>query len=234
MLRLVTNPIFLRMAGAFVVGVVAVLVFVWIIRRMRKSISDEAMIDKPRVDATANFTLAAYQGVIQKFKEQERELGRLRDEERQRAATTEKINTAVLSQLASGVVLFNKQGLVQQANPAAKTIFGYASPLGLHARDLFKGVQRLRSDAGGAESSAPLAEVLRSCTESGQSAQRLEADYITPQGGRRVLGFTLSPVRDPQGQPLGVACLASDLTEISDLGRRRSERAAKRTSFHPS
>ena len=220
MLRLLTNPIFLRMAGAFVGGVVAMFLFVWIIRRMRKSISDEATIDKPRADAAANFTLAAYQGVIQKFKEQERELGRLREEERQRAATTEKINTAVLSQLASGVVLFNKQALVQQANPAAKTIFGYASPLGLHARDLFKGVQRLRTDAGGADSPASLAEVLRSCTESGQSVQRLEADYIAPQGGRRVLGFTLSPVRDPQGQPLGVACLASDLTEISDLAQQ--------------
>lgn len=221
MLRLLTNPIFLLMAGAFAGGVVAMVLFVWIIRRMRKSITDAGTIDKPRADASANFTLAAYQGVIQKFKEQERELGRLRDEERQRAATTEKINTAVLSQLASGVILFNKQGLVQQANPAAKTIFGYASPLGLHARDLFKGVQKLRSDAGGAESAtSSLAEVLRSCAESGQSAQRLEADYVTPQGARRVLGFTLSPVRDPQGQPLGVACLASDLTEISDLAQQ--------------
>lgn len=221
MLRLITNPIFLRMAGAFVGGVVVMMLFVWVIRRMRKSISAEGNIDKPRTDAAANFTLAAYQGVIQKFKEQERELGRLRDEERQRAATTEKINTAVLSQLASGVVLFNKQGLVQQANPAAKTIFGYASPLGLHARDLFKGVQRLRSDVGASDGEpATLADILKSCTESGQSAQRLEADYITPQGGRRVLGFTLSPVRDPQGQPLGVACLATDLTEISDLAQQ--------------
>src|SRR5205823_13761913 len=66
---------------------------------------------------------------------------------------------------------------------------------------------------------------LERCARSGQGAQRLEADYATPQGQKRVLGITLSAVRDPQGSGLGVACLTSDLTEISDLARqmRRSE-----------
>ena len=35
-----------------------------------------------------------------------------------------------------------------------------------------------------------------------------------------MLGITLSAVRDPQGSGLGVACLTSDLTEISDLARQ--------------
>src|SRR5205807_3076183 len=221
-MRLLTHPIFLRMAGALIVAIVVMIIFVWIIRRMRATLVGESEVKlRPSETSSTDFTLAAYQGVIQKYKDQEREGARLRDEERQRAAATEKVNTAVLSQLSSGVLLFNSMGLVQQANPAAKGIFGYASPLGLHARDLFKGITALRSAHASAESgSGAMLKTLNGCIANGQPAQRLEADYLTPQGKARVLGITLSPVRDPQGATLGVACLTSDLTEISDLTRQ--------------
>jgi len=221
-MKLLANPVFLRMAGALVVAVVVMIAFVWIIRRIRSSFTAESQVRPPRDLSSTDFTLAAYQGVIQKYKEQEREAARVRDEERQRAAATEKVNTAVLSQLSSGVLLFNRMQLVQQANPAAKTIFGYASPLGFHARDLFKGISAVRSSAGreGGEGPEPLLDALQRCASSGQGAQRLEADYVTPQGQKRVLGVTLSAVRDPQGEGLGVACLTSDLTEISELARQ--------------
>jgi PAS domain S-box-containing protein len=219
-IKLLTNPIFMRMAGTLVIAIGAVLFFIWIIRRLRAQLT-ESMEERPAQSSNTDFTLAAYQGVIQKYKEQERELARVRDEERQRAASTEKVNTAVLSQLPSGVILFNRLGLVQQANPAAKGIFGYASPLGLHARDLFKGISALRSSEASAESgSAAMMQILHGCIANGQAAQRLEADYLTPKGEARVLGITLSPVRDPQGGTLGVACLTSDLTEITDLARQ--------------
>jgi two-component system sensor histidine kinase HydH len=39
-----------------------------------------------------------------------------------------------------------------------------------------------------------------------------------------VLGLTVSPVRGTMGEALGVACLISDLTEITDLGRQMRER----------
>jgi len=222
-MRLLTHPIFLRMAGALIVAVVVMIIFVWIIRRMRANLVGESQVKmRPNETSSTDFTLAAYQGVIQKYKDQEREVARLRDEERQRAAATEKVNTAVLSQLSSGVLLFNSLGLVQQANPAAKTIFGYASPLGFHARDLFKGISAVRSAAENEAREGPsgLLDALERCARSGQGAQRLEADYTTPQGHKRVLGITLSAVRDPQGSGLGVACLTSDLTEISDLARQ--------------
>ena len=71
MLRLLTNPIFMRMAGAFLVGVFVMLLFVWFVRRLRSKITDEGAIERTSAESSAaNFTLAAYQGVIQKFKEQ--------------------------------------------------------------------------------------------------------------------------------------------------------------------
>src|SRR5579863_1734395 len=126
MLRLLANPIVMRMAIAFFIAVGVMIFFIWFARHLRKSITEESQIDsRAAAGSSTEFTIAAYQGVIQKFKEQERELARLRDQERQRAVANEKINTAVLAQLSSGVLLLNKLGLVQQANPAARKIFGY-------------------------------------------------------------------------------------------------------------
>jgi signal transduction histidine kinase len=223
MLRLLTNPIFLRMAIAFFIAVAVMLLFIWVVRRLRQSITDESQFDsRAAAGSSIEFSIAAYQGVIQKFKEQERELARLRDQERQRAAASEKINTAVLAQLSSGVLLLNKMGLVQQANPAARKIFGYASPVGFHARDLFKGVASvlIPPAAEAASGPAPLLQQLQQCIRTGEPAQRIEAEYATPQGDKRVLGISLSSVRDPDGDAIAVACLVSDLSEITELSRQ--------------
>ena len=84
--------------------------------------------------------------------------------ERERAQVSENVSSAVLSNLPSGVLLFNPAGLVQQANEAAKSILGYASPLGLHARDLFRGVSTVRMATGEPEivpkSAEPMTAIL--------------------------------------------------------------------------
>jgi signal transduction histidine kinase len=199
------------------------ILFVWFVRQLRKSLLDEGSIgERAAASTSTDFTLAAYQGVIQKFKEQEREIARLRDQERQRAAASEKINTAVLSQLSSGVVLMNPLGLVQQANPAARKIFGYASPLAFHARDLFKGVSSVVVPPSTEPLEGPdaLLAQLKRCMSTGEPAQRLEAAYVTPQGEKRVLGISFSSVRDPEGNATAAACLVSDLSEIAELSRQ--------------
>jgi signal transduction histidine kinase len=119
------------------------------------------------------------------------------------------------------VLLFNPAGLVQQANHAAKSILGYASPLGLHARDLFRGVSSVRMAPGEPDSSLEaLTGAVEQALRKGSAFRRLEADYQTPAGERRVLGITLSPVRTAGGDTLGAACLVSDLTEITTLARQ--------------
>src|SRR5262249_18557508 len=151
----------------------------------------------------------------------EAELEALRRSSRQQVAETENISEAVLSNLTSGVVLLNTAGLVQQANPAAKTILGYASPTHFHARDVFKGVSAVRGlEQPHAEGNAGLLEAIENCVRAGRPARRLEADYTTPAGQRRTLGITFSPVRSAKGEPLGAACLISDLTDISELSRQ--------------
>ena len=217
-----TNPVVINGILVFVIAAVLFVFAVWLIRRVGRSLTSGASADFRPINASStSFTLAAYQGVIQRLKEQEAELERLRQRERQQAAETENISEAVLSNLTSGVVLLNTAGLVQQANPAAKIILGYASPVHFHARDLFKGVAALRgSDDAISEGNGGLLEAIEECVRAGRPARRLEADYTTPSGQRRTLGITLSPVRSAKGEPLGAACLVSDLTDISELSRQ--------------
>jgi signal transduction histidine kinase len=65
-----------------------------------------------------------------------------------------------------------------------------------------------------------LVEAVGQALRQGSAFRRVEADYQTPAGERRVLGITLSPVRGPGGDTLGAACLVSDLTEITTLARQ--------------
>jgi signal transduction histidine kinase len=50
--------------------------------------------------------------------------------------------------------------------------------------------------------------------------QRVEADYVTPTGEKRVLGIGASAVRGKKGEILGVSFLIADLTHISELSRQ--------------
>lgn len=221
-MKLLTNPLVMRMVITFFFAALAFLAGVLLIRYLRRSIREEADLGEssPPVESGA-FEAAAYRGVIQKLKEQERELERLHQIERARAAKSENVSEAVLSNLSSGVVLFDSAGLVRQANTAARSILGYASAFGLHARDLFRGAGPVRSDGPQADSAPEtMVAAVEAALRQGRSFRRLEADYLTPAQEARVLGVTLSPVRARDGSSLGAACLVSDLTEIADLSRQ--------------
>src|SRR4051812_15508105 len=225
-LNFLTNPVVLKMLATFFVAAMAFIIAVFWMRGLRKQIIDESHIggDRPTAQSDVAFSLAAYNGVIQKLKEQEGELQKLRNNERGRAATSESVSEAVLSNLASGVLLFSNNGMVRQANPSARSILGFGSLFGLRARDIFRRVSAVRREGLGEDSAGALLEALDQCLRHGLPFRRIEADYQTPAGERRVLGITISPVRGTQGEALGAACLVSDLTEITDLARQMRER----------
>lgn len=197
-------------AGSFIVGV-------FLIRRMRQELM-ATRDTAPRADSPA-FAMQAYNAVIQQLKEKETELQRLRQTATDRASATENISAAVLNNLPSGVALFGANGLVQQANPSAKEILGYATASGLHARDLFRGATHVRGEAH-AEDLGSLPAVIDACLKNGRVFRRLEADYATPTGLKRVLGITVSPVTANTGERLGAACLITDLTQVTELSRQ--------------
>ena len=224
MKELLTNPVVLRAILTFVMAVAILVLGVMFMRRMRRTMVEEPA-DRRATGEQSGFALEAYHGVIQRLKEQEQELVRLRAEASARASATENMSAVVLTNLTSGVLLFNNMGTVQQANQAARTILGYASPLGLHARDIFRTVTALRLENGEQHSTGiALVQAVQIAIGQGTPFRRMVADYKTPSGENRVLGITLSPVKGSSGEGLGAACLVSDLTTITALEREARTR----------
>ena len=221
-MRLLQNPIIVNAVVTFFLICVFAVVGILLIRRMKKQVNTD--MESARVEGQRpGFSLAAYEGVITRLKEQERELEKLRRSENERAKESATVSEAIVSNLPSGVLLFNTAGLVRQANPAARTLLGFASPSSLHARDIFKTVSAVRPaevSSNGVTPADALVSLVQKSIAEGALFRRVEADYVTPSGDRRVLGITISPVRLASGERLGAACLLSDLTDIALLSEQ--------------
>ena len=127
----------LRAVMMFVAAGFAFVLGMLVIRRLRRSITEEASFGDAPV-APESFPLHTYHAVIQQLKQQKHELLSSQREERRRAKTSENISAAVLSNLSSGVLFFTPNGLVRQANSSAKQILGFASPGGMSAAEMFR------------------------------------------------------------------------------------------------
>ena len=227
-MRLATNPIVLRMVLVFVAAGFAFIVGLLLMKRMRRSISEEGSFsDTPTsVAASESFPLHTYHAVIQQLKQQKHELQSLQLLERRRAKTSENISAAVLSNLSSGVLFFTPNGLVRQANASAKQILGFASPAGMSAAEIFRKAELISASDG---AYASLAEAVNVSLREKKRFQRLEASYRTPAGEERTLDITVSSVHAPDSEVLGAACLGvtcliSDRTEVTEIRRQQELR----------
>jgi nitrogen fixation/metabolism regulation signal transduction histidine kinase len=220
---LATNPIVLRMVLVFVAAGFAFIVGLLMIRRMRRSLSEEGSFPDPpsSVSVSESFPLHTYHAVIQQLKQQKHELQSLQLLERRRAKTSENVSAAVLSNLSSGVLFFTPNGLVRQANASAKQILGFASPAGMSAAEIFRKAELISASDG---AYASLAEAVNVSLREKKRFQRLEAQYRTPAGEPRTLDITVSSVHAPDSEVLGAACLINDRTEVTEIRRQQELR----------
>src|SRR6201998_1348007 len=123
---------------AFIAATAAFLVAIWGMHSFRRSIAAEADLDTSAASKLEALPLHLYNTVIQQLKQQKHELQVQTLAEQRRARTTENFSQAVLSNLSSGVLVFGINGLVKQANPAAKQILGFNSPSGMSVADVFR------------------------------------------------------------------------------------------------
>jgi nitrogen-specific signal transduction histidine kinase len=212
-MRLLTNPIFLRMALVLLASAFAFVMAALMMRRVRKSLGEQDAL--PAIAASSEqLPLHAYHAVIQQLKQQKHELATLRETEQRRAKSSENISAAVLSNLSSGVLFFGPNGLVRQANHAAKDILGIASPTGMDAETIFRQTFFTKTSSG---SPQMLAASVQGVLRDGIPLQRAEAEHLTPGGERRVIEVMASRVLAPDGAILGVTCLINNQTEIADI-----------------
>jgi PAS domain-containing protein len=218
---MLSNPIVVRMAVVLFVSAFGLWVATLLLRRMRRILTEEsfAVDSVPELD---QFPMHTYNAVIQQLKQQKHELLSVQQVERRRAKTSENISAAVLSNLSSGVLFLTTNGLVRTANAAAKSILGFASPVGMSVSEIFRDA-RLSSSLSLGSQETLAAAVQASLREPGLRTQGLlrsvEADYNTPAGDQRILEITISPVPTPSGETLGAACLITDKTEFATIQR---------------
>jgi nitrogen fixation/metabolism regulation signal transduction histidine kinase len=218
-MRLLDNPIFLRAGLLLFAAVFAFVMGLLVIRRMKRSLSEESEVGRKTL-ALEQLPLHTYHAVIQQLKQQKHELQSEQQAERRRAKTSENISSAILSNLSGGVLFFTTNGLVRQANAAARNILGIASPLGMSGAELFRDAT-LRSREAGAKT---LAGAVQSGLRDKVSFRRMEAHYLTPAGEERILDITLTAVQSPSAEVLGSACLINDLTELAQIRRQQELR----------
>ena len=210
----------LRMALVFVAAGFAFVVGLLLMKRLRRSITEEASFpDAP--SAPESFPLHTYHAVIQQLKQQKHELQSSQREERRRAKTSENISAAVLSNLSCGVLFFTPNGLVRQTNSSARQILGFASPVGMSVVEMFRDAELLSASDG---AYASLAEAVDASLREKSRFRRLEARYRTPAGEERTLDITVSSVHAPDSEVLGAACLIYDRTEMAEIRRQQELR----------
>ena len=219
MVRALANPVLLRCLVMLFVAGVGFLFAIWSMRALRKSIADEADFDSAGTPTLQNLPVHLYNTVIQQLKQQKHELQVQTLAEQRRARTTENFSQTVLSNLSSGVLVFGVNGLVRQANPAAKKILGFSSPSGMSAEDIFRSAAVCPNSRGSsvAESNVRLTEEVEAVLRGGSKCRQVEADYITPAGSSMRVAVTISPVPSVDGSLLGVACLISDRSEFERM-----------------
>ena len=165
-----------------------------------------------------------YHAVIQQLKQQKHELLSEQQSERRRARTSENISAAVLSHLSSGVVFLTPNGLVRQANTAAKKILGFASPIGLSSGEIFRDATIISGAGSQQELAATVQANLQAASQEKTGRQTLEAHYVTPGGAPRILEITMTAVHTAQGELLGAACLITDKTEVASIRKQQELR----------
>jgi nitrogen-specific signal transduction histidine kinase len=122
----------------------------------------------------------------------------------------------MLANLSCGVLFLNNNGMVRQANAAARELLGFASPVGLHSADLFRNAT-LRSENNISSPQATVEEALAPALTGKSSVRGLVLNYCTRDGENRVLEMTVSPVIAEDASLMGTTLALTDKTDIERI-----------------
>src|ERR1700686_1051879 len=193
-------------AGLLVIALVVLFLVKRSFRNARDAHKEESS-QTPRVENPSAFMAASMQGVIQKLREQEKELERLHRIEKERAAHSERLSEEVTRNMPAGLLVVNATGIISSSNPAAEQVLG------------IRGLAfRRYSEALGA--SPEMTKLIAECLSTGKIFRREEVGHMPPAGDTRRLGVTISPIRRGEGKISGAICLLTDLTELAALQQR--------------
>lgn len=185
----------LLVGGTLLVLLLLALLAYAVYKMLRQRRADaELKLARPRFENDSAFAVGALQGLIAKLKAEEKRLTDLLRDSDQRAQASKILLEGVLEELNVGALVFNRQGFLTHANPAARQLLGI---------DTWS--RRRYPEILGAESA--LAGHVRECLENGRSLRKTPIEFLTPQGELRNLEASLTPLRSASGQVENALCL---------------------------
>ena len=217
-MTLLMNPMALRMALLLVLAITAFGLGLFTIRLMRKNLESESEALNSSPLAAEGLPVHAYHAVIQQLKQQKHELATQQLSDRRKAKASDTLSSTILSNLPCGVLFLNTAGLVRQANAAARKLLGFASPVGLHAADLFR-TTRLRpeSNSSSSSSSSTVEQALAPALAGKSDVRGLVVNIFTPDGESHILEVTASPVLAEDASLMGTTLVLTDKTDIERI-----------------
>jgi len=218
---LLANPLALR-AGLLLFGAMVVFGFsLFLMRQLRKNLVSESFSFDSAPLAAEGLPVHAYHSVIQQLKQQKQELAAQHLSERRKAKASDTLSSAMLANLSCGVIFLNNNGMVRQANAAARELLGFASPVGLHSADLFRNATlRSENNISSPQATVPQAtveEALAPALTGKSSVRGLVLNYCTRDGENRVLEVTVSPVIAEDASLMGTTLALTDKTDIERI-----------------
>ncbi|HEX7486548.1 MAG TPA: ATP-binding protein [Vicinamibacterales bacterium] len=180
-------------------ALVAALVGVLVFSLLRFAVAVRDMKGQVREgNAERAFVATALEDSIRSLREQERVMSA-------RAESSERLNSEIVSSLASGLLVVGLRGEVRTLNPAGRRMLrrSVVEP-GIGLRDLLADV-------------APVAEVVEECLSTARPILRRSIPLRARDGRDMHLGVTVSPLFDAQGSLQGAVCLFTDLTAVVAL-----------------
>ena len=217
-MTVLTNPMALRMALLLVLAITAFGLGLFTIRLLRKNLVSESESLNSSPLAAEGLPVHAYHAVIQQLKQQKHELATQQLSDRRKAKASDTLSSTILSNLPCGVLFLNTAGLVRQANAAARKLLGFASPVGLHAADLFR-TTRLRpeNNSSSSDSSSSVEQALAPALAGKADVRGLVVNIFTPDGESHILEVTASPVLAEDASLMGTTLVLTDKTDIERI-----------------
>ena len=160
--------------------------------------------------AKQSLPLQAYT-VIQQLKQQKFALQNEQQQQRRRSKTSEHITAAIIANLPVGMMFVAPNGLVRQANAAARRILGFASPMGMSVAQIFHDSKTFPEGGNEIKVTDAFADALHGKPHD----DVFQTWHPTPNGEERSLEVTLIPVRMPGGEILGLASVAEEAAEFA-------------------
>ena len=222
-MKALLNPVVVRGLMVLLSGMAAFAIGAFVIHRYRKSLGDETgSISQPPL-ADEGLPVHAYHAVIQQLKQQKHELTAQQLSDRRKARASDSLASVVFANLSSGVLFFNNSGLLRQANPAARHLLGFASPIGMSLGDLFRTAKVSGKAGTQAPYGANLVEALSPALTGKCTVRGLRFDFVAPDGSQRTLDLTVAPVLGEDADLIGTTFLIADKTEITNFKQDEEE-----------